>query len=187
MSEKPVPSSSSALRRRSVCLFTLPKWLFRFSSPHSRLFPFQVCNSAMVIVTTTRTTASGGSASMTSPFAITTTFTAPSACAQATGGLTILENKKYEIWLNEPVPVPGTTITSCYPSQFISSYLLEKGGITQAAFSPLVCPSGYATQGPFTSNYIACCPRSVPLLQFQPKSDYKCMSTDQTSTAAGTA
>src|ERR1700722_9554051 len=116
----------------------------------------------MVVITTVRTTTAGSSTSMAAPFAITTTFTAPSACSQSIGGLTILENKKYEIWLNEPVPVPGTTITSCYPSQFISSYLLEKGGVTQAAFSPLVCPAGYTTQGPYTSNYIACCPRCVP-------------------------
>ena len=73
----------------------------------------------------------------------------------------MLENRQYEIWLNEPIPVPGTTITSCYPSQFISSFLLQAGGVTQAAFSPLVCPSGYTIQGPYTSNYIACCPRRV--------------------------
>lgn len=94
-----------------------------------------------------------------SPFALTTTYIPPTQCAQSVGGLTMLQNKAYEIWLNDPEPVPGTTVTSCYPSQFMSSYLLEKGGQSQAAFSPLVCPEGYTTQGPFTSNYIACCPR----------------------------
>lgn len=93
------------------------------------------------------------------PFAITTTYTAPTQCAQSVGGLTMLGNDEYRVWLNAILPVPGTTVTSCYPSQYISSFLLQTGGVTQAAFSPLVCPAGYATQGPFTSNYIACCPR----------------------------
>jgi hypothetical protein len=93
------------------------------------------------------------------PFSITTTFTAPTQCAQSVGGLTMLENDEFRIWLNAPIPVPGTTIISCYPSEFISSFLLQTSGVSQAAFSPLVCPAGYTTQGPFTSNYIACCPR----------------------------
>jgi hypothetical protein len=71
----------------------------------------------------------------------------------------MLQNDGFRIWLNAPLPVPGTTIMSCYPSQFASSFLLQTGGVSQAAFSPLVCPQGYTTQGPFTSNYIACCPR----------------------------
>ncbi|KAE9377364.1 hypothetical protein N431DRAFT_436593 [Stipitochalara longipes BDJ] len=70
----------------------------------------------------------------------------------------MLENDEFRIWLNAPVPVPGTTISSCYPHQFMSSFLLQTGGISQAPFEPLVCPEGYTTQGPFTSNYIACCP-----------------------------
>jgi len=96
-----------------------------------------------------------------SAFAITTTFTAPTQCPQSVGGLTMLENDGFRIWLNAPLPVPGTTISSCYPDQFISSFLLQTGGLSQAPFSPLVCPAGYTTQGPFTSNYIACCPRFV--------------------------
>ena len=93
------------------------------------------------------------------PFDITTTYTAPTQCAQSIGGLTMLENDQYRVWLNAILPVPGTTVTACYPSQYISSFLLQTGGISQAAMSPLVCPAGYTTQGPFTSNYIACCPR----------------------------
>ncbi|CZR66350.1 uncharacterized protein PAC_16251 [Phialocephala subalpina] len=93
-----------------------------------------------------------------SAFAITTTFTAPTACAQSVGGLTMLQDDQFRIWLNHPLPVPGTTITSCYPDEFASSFLLQTGGVSQAAFSPLVCPAGYTTQGPYTSNYIACCP-----------------------------
>jgi hypothetical protein len=95
------------------------------------------------------------------PFSLTTTFTAPTQCAQANGGLTMLQDDGFRIWLNAPLPVPGTTFSSCYPSQFMSSFLLQKGGISQAPFSGLVCPDGYTTQGPFTSNYIACCPRYI--------------------------
>ncbi|KAL2063181.1 hypothetical protein VTL71DRAFT_6253 [Oculimacula yallundae] len=92
------------------------------------------------------------------PFAITTTFTAPPRCAESNAGLTMLKNDGFRIWLNHPLPVPGTTITSCYAPEFASSFLLERGGVSQAAMSPVVCPVGYTTQGPFTSNYIACCP-----------------------------
>jgi hypothetical protein len=99
------------------------------------------------------------SATLQSVFAITTTFTAPTQCAQSVGGLTMLENDDFRIWLNAPLPVPGTTVSSCYPDEFISSFLLQTAGISQAPFNPLVCPDGYTTQGPFTSNYIACCPR----------------------------
>ncbi|PVH79952.1 hypothetical protein DL98DRAFT_588946 [Cadophora sp. DSE1049] len=92
------------------------------------------------------------------PFAITATFAVPTQCAESIGGLTMLKNDGFRIWLNHPLPVPGTTITSCYAPEFASSFLLERGGVSQAAMSPLVCPAGYTTQGPFTSNYIACCP-----------------------------
>jgi hypothetical protein len=101
------------------------------------------------------------SATLPSAFAITTTFTPPTNCAQSVGGLTMLENDGFRIWLNAPLPVPGITVSSCYPDQFISSFLLQAGGISQAPFSALVCPDGYTTQGQFTSNYIACCPRFV--------------------------
>ena len=76
----------------------------------------------------------------------------------------MLQNDQFRIWLNAPLPVPGTTISSCYPDEFISNFLLQTGGASQAPISPLVCPNGYTTQGPFTSNYIACCPRSVSFL-----------------------
>jgi hypothetical protein len=71
----------------------------------------------------------------------------------------MLENQYYQIWFNAPVPVPGTTFSACYATQWMSSYLLEMEGISQGPFSPLVCPNGYTTLGPYTSNYIACCPR----------------------------
>jgi hypothetical protein len=106
------------------------------------------------------------SATLPSAFAVTTTFTAPTQCAQSVGGLTMLENDGFRIWLNAPLPVPGTTVSSCYPDQYISSFLLQTGGTSQAPFSALVCPDGYTTQGPFTSHYIACCPRFVRRSQF---------------------
>jgi len=73
--------------------------------------------------------------------------------------LTMLANRAYQIWVNMPVPVAGTTMSDCYPSQYMTSYLLSAGGVTQPAFNPLVCPENWSTQGVFTSNYIACCPR----------------------------
>lgn len=85
---------------------------------------------------------------------------APLATACTENRLTMLQNKAFEIWNNEPFPVPGTTFSDCYPSQFISSLISSAGGITLQAFSPLECPKNYSTVG-FTSNYIACCPRSV--------------------------
>jgi hypothetical protein len=71
----------------------------------------------------------------------------------------MLANREYEIWVNMPVPVPGTTLTDCYPSQYMTSYLQSAGAVTQAAFNPLICPGDYSAVGPYTSNYIACCPR----------------------------
>lgn len=89
---------------------------------------------------------------------LTTTFT-PTATTCTEHKLTMLENRAWEIWMNMPVPVPGTTFTDCYPSQYVTSLLLSAGGVTQPAFQPLVCPQDYTTIGPYTSNYIACCPR----------------------------
>lgn len=76
--------------------------------------------------------------------------------------LTLLENKGFQIWLNYPLPVPATTFSACYPSQFMSSIVASAAGTTQAAFSPLVCPQGYttvSTSWPAATNYAACCPR----------------------------
>lgn len=89
---------------------------------------------------------------------LTTTFV-PKATACTENRLTMLANRKYEIWNNEPVPVPNITITDCYPTQFLESYTLLGAKVTQPAFNPLICPDNYETIGPYTSNYIACCPR----------------------------
>lgn len=65
--------------------------------------------------------------------------------------------------MNEILPVPGTTFTECYPSQFMTSYLLQEGGITQPAFKYLECPQSWYAVGPYTANYIACCPNGYKL------------------------
>lgn len=104
------------------------------------------------------------SASLVTP-AMTTAFT-PTATACMKNQLTMLENQAYEIWLNYPLPVPHTTVSDCYPSQFMESFLASAAGTTQAAFSPLVCPAGYttvSTSWPAATNYIACCPTFVHL------------------------
>lgn len=95
--------------------------------------------------------------------AISTTFTPPATCTQ--DQLTLMEYYQYQIWLNYPVPVPGTTSTGCYPSQFISSYFSAQYITTPLpAPTPLVCPVGYGTILSTTvssSDYIACCPSYV--------------------------
>ena len=93
--------------------------------------------------------------------AISTTFTPPATCTQ--DHLTLMEYYQYEIWLNYPVPVPGTTSTQCYPSQYVSSYFSAQYITTPLpAPTPLVCPVGYGTILSTTidssSEYIACCP-----------------------------
>jgi hypothetical protein len=105
-------------------------------------------------MTTTVASASLALASVT-PM-LTTTFAPTATCTE--NRLTMLANRGYEIWMNMPVPVPNSTFSDCYPSQYMTSYLLSAGGVTQPAFNPLVCPQGYSTIGPYTSNYIACCP-----------------------------
>jgi len=104
----------------------------------------------------TTTTGSANLASITP--ALTTTFT-PQATTCTQNQLTMLENRAFEIWNNMPVPVPGTTISDCYPTQFMTSWLFSAGGVIQQAFEPLVCPENYFEVAVFTSNYIACCPR----------------------------
>ena len=92
--------------------------------------------------------------------ALTTVF-APTATSCLENRLTMMENQAYRIWMNEILPVPGSTFTDCYPSQFMTSYLLHAGGITQPAFTYLECPKSWSAVGPYTSNYIACCPKYV--------------------------
>ncbi|KAH7310009.1 hypothetical protein BKA65DRAFT_442142 [Rhexocercosporidium sp. MPI-PUGE-AT-0058] len=95
---------------------------------------------------------------------LTTTFV-PKVTACTENRVTMLANRAFQIWMNAPVPVPGTTFTDCYPSQFMTSFLLSAGSVTQPAFAPLVCPQHYSAVGPYTSNYIACCPSAYSFAQ----------------------
>lgn len=74
----------------------------------------------------------------------------------------MMERLQYQVWLNYPVPVPGTTLTDCYPSEYASSYLSSQTlTAPPPAISPLLCPVGYGTEMSIAisnSEYIACCP-----------------------------
>ncbi len=98
--------------------------------------------------------------------ALTTTFI-PKATTCTENRLTMLANREFQIWMNPPFPVPGSTFTDCYPSQFMTSFLLSAGAVTQPAFAPLICPQHYSAVGPYTSNYIACCPRYMIVVYSQ--------------------
>ncbi|MCJ1261364.1 hypothetical protein MMC22_001228 [Lobaria immixta] len=115
---------------------------------------------------TASSTSISKSAKVTSPVlnfetpVLTTTFTPPPSCTQ--GHITMLMSAAYQIWLNEPRPVPNTTVSDCYPPQFMTSFLASASKTILPAFSPLVCPDNYFTiyNQTFTSRplYIACCP-----------------------------
>lgn len=91
--------------------------------------------------------------------ALTTTFTPPVSCASEL--LTLLTAKSYQIWINEPAPVPGTLLTDCYPSEWVDHYtsVLSSSSSVVPVMSKLVCPSGWTTQSESTwsSGYMACC------------------------------
>lgn len=91
--------------------------------------------------------------------ALTTTFTPPASCAA--GHLTMLTAVSYQIWLNEPAPLPGAAETDCYPPEWAGHYSSASGASSSVVpvASPLVCPSGWATQSDdsWSSGYIACC------------------------------
>ncbi|MCJ1442471.1 MAG: hypothetical protein MMC23_002966 [Stictis urceolatum] len=94
--------------------------------------------------------------------ALTTIFTPPVGCGSQR--LTMLQTDLWKVWMNEILPVPNTTFTSCYPKEYATSYLQSKSGTLAPAFSPLVCPHNYRTvfNQTFTDRplYIACCPTS---------------------------
>ncbi|KAI8951613.1 hypothetical protein F4801DRAFT_286940 [Xylaria longipes] len=96
------------------------------------------------------------------PYAIplTTTFMPPESCNEQQ--LTMLSSPAYFIWLNEPVPVPGTTVSDCYPPEFMSYYSTYQVNPTTVGssvpmMSPLVCPFGWKALS-IVGNYQACCP-----------------------------
>lgn len=107
---------------------------------------------------TASSTASSGS-QVTAAAALTTTFTPPASCAS--DYLTMLTAVKYQIWINEPEPLPGSLVTGCYPSQWADAYSSPVGSSSSVVpvMSPLVCPSGWATQSDdsWSSGYMACC------------------------------
>lgn len=109
------------------------------------------------------TTSAGRQPTKSTPYAVplTTTFFPPDSCN--VGQLTQLAPPGYFIWLNEPVPVPGTTITDCYPSEFMEYYSTYRSDATMLQsrvpmMSPLVCPFGWQVVSE-QDDYQACCPR----------------------------
>ncbi|KAL8735150.1 MAG: hypothetical protein Q9166_001026 [cf. Caloplaca sp. 2 TL-2023] len=54
-----------------------------------------------------------------------------------------MEGKSYQIWYNEPVPVPAETYSECYAPEFMTSYLKSLAGDVLPAFSPLICQDDY--------------------------------------------
>ncbi|KAI1402854.1 hypothetical protein F4819DRAFT_259949 [Hypoxylon fuscum] len=55
---------------------------------------------------------------------LTTTFTPPASCGEM--HLTQLSSPGYRIWLNEPLPVPGSRFGDCYPPGFIDGYTSDR-------------------------------------------------------------
>ncbi|KAI1465162.1 uncharacterized protein F4812DRAFT_439858 [Daldinia caldariorum] len=88
---------------------------------------------------------------------LTTTFTPPSSCAEM--HLTQLSSPVYQLWLNEPQPVPSSKFGECYPSGYINGYTSIGNASSSIApmFSPLVCPEGWNTARAWPNGYIACC------------------------------
>ena len=127
----------------------------------------QVMSLHVLPTPTSSSTRTSNNAQVTSPVlnfqtpVLTTKFTPPPSCTQ--GHVTMLMSAAYQVWLNEPRPVPNTTFSDCYPPQFMTSFLASVSKTVLPAFSPLVCPDNYFTiyNQTVTSRplYVACCPR----------------------------
>ncbi|KAI1295255.1 hypothetical protein F5Y03DRAFT_410472 [Xylaria venustula] len=87
--------------------------------------------------------------------ALTTTFTQSPQCTGAL--ITQMAWRGTNLWDNAINPVPTSTITTCYPSQFYSSVIGELNSVALPAFSHLVCPSGWIANM-YNTTYGACCP-----------------------------
>ncbi|KAK9801032.1 hypothetical protein AB5N19_01042 [Seiridium cardinale] len=95
--------------------------------------------------------------------ALTTVFSAPSTCNSMQ--LTQLSSPGYQIWLNEPQPVPGTIYPNCYPTEWINGYSSVSGSGSSIVpmMSPLVAPENWITAFEGDNGYIALCPSGFQL------------------------
>lgn len=94
-------------------------------------------------------------------FALSTTFTPPATCTE--NHFTMLERLDYRIYKNYPDPA-GTTLTDCYPTQYLSSYFSQMEVKTALpAIAPIVCPVGYETATSLDNGYRAFCPSGFSL------------------------
>ncbi|TRX98514.1 hypothetical protein FHL15_000588 [Xylaria flabelliformis] len=107
-------------------------------------------------------TSTSRSPTKSTPYAVplTTTFIPPESCNEE--HLTMLAPPGYFIWLNEPVPVSGTTVSDCYPPEFLSYYTPYKVNPTTVGsmvplMSPLVFPFGWQVVSG-EGDYQALCP-----------------------------
>ncbi|KAF2833591.1 hypothetical protein CC86DRAFT_11882 [Ophiobolus disseminans] len=125
--------------------------------------------------------------------ALSTTFTPAASCAS--NKLTMLPPPGYFIWANEPVPFQNTTVTNCYPSEFLKGYTSVASGLDQSSvvpvMSPLVCPSNFCVQFVGDDNYMACCPSGylfappkTPLVRDRPGYGGTCYSDFTVSSTA---
>ncbi|KAI1094336.1 hypothetical protein F5B19DRAFT_490456 [Rostrohypoxylon terebratum] len=84
---------------------------------------------------------------------LTTTFTPPSSCGEM--HLTQLSSPGYQIWLNEPQPVPGSKFGDCYPSGFVEGYTSGQynamGRIRRWAWPMLTFQHGFLLHPPDTT------------------------------------
>ncbi|OBT60866.1 hypothetical protein VE03_09694 [Pseudogymnoascus sp. 23342-1-I1] len=93
--------------------------------------------------------------------ALTTTFTPPAKCTQET--LTQMAYSSNGIWDNAIIPVPTSTVTSCYPTQFADSVIASAVYSTiLPPFAELVCPYNWEASY-FNSTYLICCPPNFNL------------------------
>lgn len=94
-------------------------------------------------------------------YALSSTFTPPATCTE--NHFTMLERLDYRIYKNYPDPA-GTTLTDCYPTQFLSSYFSQMAVKTPLpAIAPVVCPVGYETATSMDNGYLAFCPSGFSL------------------------
>lgn len=140
-----------------------------------------MASTAPITTSATATTATGPVT------ALTTTFTPPAKCTEQSLMFTMLSAPNYEVWANvsllfplfekapvcirherlkndrkqEPMPVSSSTVTECYPSEWIGAYQTANTSSIVPAMSPLVCPLSWETVMTAPGNYIACCPPYV--------------------------